>query len=166
MRTVPPEIVHEIRDRLADTNPEEVQQLMDRMADEQPLILAYLMASQEQLGQGAQEGLLLVLGALIWESFSAIQSPLPQVAEDELDQAEETNIRMLETLAEDSEFGYLEAVEKMMTTYNQMPLFGVVLEELMSDFEDEPELADDYVGLAMIYLKTVIDCLDRRIVDS
>jgi len=31
----------------------------------------------------------------------------------------------------------------------------------MAGNEDEPELAGEHVGLALLHLKTVVDCFDR-----
>jgi hypothetical protein len=49
------------------------------------------------------------------------------------------------------------------TTENtfQMPLLGAVLEALMEGNEEEPELLHEDIGLALLHLKTVIDCLDQ-----
>jgi hypothetical protein len=46
-------------------------------------------------------------------------------------------------------------------SYNQMPLLGMILSALMADYADEPELAPDNLGLALLHLKTIIDCLDQ-----
>jgi hypothetical protein len=161
MQTVSQTTIDEIHERLMGTSPEEAQALMQRMAVEQPAILAYLLACDEDILPESDRGTLMLLGILIWESFSAVQSPLHMVTPEELDAAEELNLKVLETLAEDSEAGYLAAVQKLTESYNQMPLLGVVLEELMADDEEEPELVDENSGLAMLNLKTVIDCLDR-----
>ncbi len=36
-----------------------------------------------------------------------------------------------------------------------------MLELLMAGYEEEPEFAPENVGIALIYLKTIIDCLDQ-----
>jgi hypothetical protein len=38
---------------------------------------------------------------------------------------------------------------------------GAVVEALMDGHEKEPNLAPEHLGLALIHLKTVIDCLDQ-----
>ena len=45
--------------------------------------------------------------------------------------------------------------------YNQREILVFGLEILMSGNEDTPELAPEGIGLEMVWLKTVIDALDR-----
>ncbi len=52
-------------------------------------------------------------------------------------------------------------MQKLVASYHQMPLLGAVLEALMTGNEDEPALAQEDTGLALLHLKTVIDCLDQ-----
>jgi hypothetical protein len=42
-----------------------------------------------------------------------------------------------------------------------MPLLKSVIEALLIGNEEEPELAGDDVGTALLHLKTVLDCLDQ-----
>ena len=71
------------------------------------------------------------------------------------------DLALLEKLEDGPQMNYLEAVSSMMNKYNQMPLFGAVLEALMEGNEDTPELVDENIGLAMIRIKSLIDCLDK-----
>jgi hypothetical protein len=48
-----------------------------------------------------------------------------------------------------------------MSTYNQIEVLNAVIEALMSGHEEEPELAGEHIGLALLHLKTVVDCLDQ-----
>ena len=45
--------------------------------------------------------------------------------------------------------------------YHQRELLGFALEVMMAGNEAEPELAPDRIGLELLCLKTVIDCLDQ-----
>jgi hypothetical protein len=55
----------------------------------------------------------------------------------------------------------VDAVQEMISTYNQMPLLGAMVEALMEGNEEEPEMAGENVGMSLLHLKTVIDCLDK-----
>ena len=39
---------------------------------------------------------------------------------------------------------------------------GALLEALMQGHEDAPDLAPENIGMALVYLKTIIDCLDKE----
>ncbi len=68
---------------------------------------------------------------------------------------------MMEEMDAGSEMDMMGSVGQLFANYNQMPLMGAVLEALMSDNEDQPDLAPENTGMALLYLKTVIDCLDQ-----
>ena len=141
----------------------ETRALAERMQREQPFVLVYLLAADEhnQDEHGDAEGQLMELGATIWYVLSETQPGLRQVTEHDLEAAETANIRYLEGLDEGPEARVPEATAHLFQTYNQMPLLGAVLEALMDPLEDSPELAGERVGMDLIRLKTVIDCLDQ-----
>jgi hypothetical protein len=53
------------------------------------------------------------------------------------------------------------ALGRMYQDYNQREILAFGIEILMSGNEDTPELAPEGIGLEMVWLKTVIDALDR-----
>ena len=135
--------------------------MAERMQQEQPFIMVYLLAADESMLDENKRGSLLMLGATIWQIMSGGGPPLRQVGDAELEAAEEANIRALEDLESGSEMTYTEAMQRLISNYNQMPLLGAVVEALMDGHTDEPDLAPEHLGLALIHLKTVIDCLDQ-----
>jgi hypothetical protein len=56
---------------------------------------------------------------------------------------------------------HMRALQNLMSTYNQIEVLNAVIEALMSGHEEEPELAGEHIGLALLHLKTVVDCLDQ-----
>ena len=54
------------------------------------------------------------------------------------------------------------SVQAMLANYEQMPLLGTVLEILMEDKAEAPELVADAVGQSLLHVKAVVDCLHRR----
>lgn len=148
-------------DRMSGASEPEVQSIAERMQRLQPYIMVYLLAGEESHGQAEDAGWLLSLGGIIVEAMTAAHPCMRQVTGDDLLAAEQANVSLLEDLDAGSEFGFARMVEKLHSTYNQMPLLGVILNSLMAGYEDEPELAPNTVGLALLHLKTVIDCLDQ-----
>ncbi len=161
MKTIPSETIDEIWGRISESTPDEVKTLFEGMQREQPALAAYLTFGDEDIMESEEKGSLLFLGLIIWEILSNRRATLNEVTSAELEAAEDANFEFLEGLAEDSEISYTKAVTKMVVGYNQMPLLGAVVEALMEDYQETPELAGDNVGLALLHLKTVIDCLDQ-----
>jgi hypothetical protein len=162
MKTVPLETVLDTWDRHCGLGQEESRVMMKRFLDEQPFLGAYLLACDEQLGAESERSQLIPLVATIWDSLSLTRGRrLKQVQPRVIDRAEATNQRMLEQLEEVSEIEWKDSVTRLFLGYNQQPLLGFCIEILMADDEEAPELAPERIGLELIWLKTVIDCLDR-----
>ena len=161
MKTIPAATVDEAWQRVNTSSPDQARSLAERMQQEQPFIMVYLLAAEESMLDEQERGSLLMLGATIWQIMSASGPSLRQVGDSELETAEEANIRALEDLESGSEMASTEAMQRLISDYNQMPLLGAVVEALMDGHTDEPDLAPEHLGLALIHLKTVIDCLDQ-----
>jgi 2-oxoglutarate dehydrogenase complex dehydrogenase (E1) component-like enzyme len=161
MQTIPTEIVDAAWERFSDLSQDGAKELIDRMAAEQPAIMAYLLANDEGLAEKEERGTLLCLGMVVWELMTADRAPDEPVAPEALEAAEDANVEFLERMGEESEIGYMEAVSQMVAAYNQMPLLSAILQALMEGHEEEPELAPENLGLMLVQLKTVIDCLDH-----
>jgi hypothetical protein len=70
-------------------------------------------------------------------------------------------LKFLEEMEAGSEMDHMAGLQNLLATYNQVPLFTVVIEALMGGNEDEHELAGENIGLALLHLKSVLDCLDQ-----
>ena len=161
MKTIPSETIDEIWDRLCQSNEDQARALARRFQEEQPFVAVYLLAMDENTMAEEDRGALMELGAYIVEIMRTVEPNLRQVTPDELEAAEASNLRQLEGLEDGSEMDFSDTVQSLISDYNQMPLLGAVLEALMSDYEDAPELAPENTGMSLLYLKTVIDCLDQ-----
>jgi hypothetical protein len=161
MKTIPVEQIDLVWERMNQSTQEEAERLAQRMQRRQPAIMVYLLAMDESLYDEAERGRLMELGAIIWEVMSASHPKLREVTPAELDAAETANMQFLQQLDEGAEADFASAGQKMLARYNQMPLLGAVLEGLMAGHEERPELAPESTGPALLYLKTVIDCLDQ-----
>lgn len=161
MQTIPANLINEAWQRLNESSELEARGLAERMQQEQPFIMVYLLAAEESMLDAKERGSLLMLGATVWQIMAQSGRSPRQVMDADLETAEAANIRALEDLEEDSEFAQRDAMQRLLTDYNQMPLLGAVVESLMAGHEDAPELAPEHIGLALIHLKTVIDCLDQ-----
>jgi hypothetical protein len=163
MKTIPAERVDQLWDRVNSATEAQTLELAKLMQERQPALMVYLLASEETMeGAGEEDaGWLLSLGGIVFSIMSGQSPDLPTATPEEIEAAEEANLAMLEQLNEGSEADWMTSIQKLMFNYNQAPLLGAVVEALMEGHEDAPELAPDTVGLGLLALKTVIDCLDR-----
>ena len=161
MQTIPQETVLTVWSQMNGLAEKEATKRFKQFSDAQPGIIAYLLAVDEEITPEEERGDLLFLGLFIWDTFRAAGLSPTMVMPEAIEAAEEANTKFLTGLDEGSEHGMFEAVRQLMHSYNQMPLLGGLIEILMSESADEPEMASDNVGVALLHLKTVIDTLDQ-----
>ena len=161
MKTISGKTIDRTWKRINEATEEEAQRLMDAMAKQQPFIVAYLLAVEETLMGDQERGQLTLIGLILWEILSGETPGLRQITMDDLEAAEEANVKFLEELEAGSEMDHMSALQNLMTTYNQVALLNAIIESLMAGHEEEPELAGEHIGLALLHLKTVPDCLDQ-----
>lgn len=162
MKTIPAKVIDRAWKRLNEGAPEDTERCIDDMAKAQPFVLAYLMAVEETLRkEAADRGGLLLLGVMFWQVLSAENPRMHPVSIEELERAEETNLKFVEELEAGSEMDYMNALTTLMATYHQAHLLTAGVEALMNGSEEEPELVRESIGLELLHLKTVLDCLDQ-----
>jgi hypothetical protein len=161
MDMISAEIVEKTWRRVASLPTHRAPSLIQRMAEEQPLILAYLMAVDNDIFNNDERQLLLYLGVVVWQIMSQGTQPLPAVTEEILDQVEDRNIKMAEYLQrETTEDGFEQAAELIISNYGQPEVLKYVVEALMEEPEEGCVIQDENRGLMFLDLKTVIDCFD------
>jgi len=162
MNKISSEIVERTWREMSSMPPLKLPKLVNKLSKEQPAIVAYfLVVGDEFLNEDEQE-LLLYLGLVVWQVMSNGASPIPEVTEKMVEEAEDKNIKMLEYLEGESESGFIETVETIVENYNQPEVLQFVVEGLIEeDEEDNANIREESIGMMMIYLKTVIDCFDK-----
>ena len=161
MNTISGKIIDRTWKRTNEATEEEGQRLLDVMAKQQPFVVAYLMAVEETLMGEEERGQLILIGLILWQIVSTEKPDLRPITMDDLEAAETRNLKFLEEMEAGSEMDHMAGLQNLLATYNQVPLFTVVIEALMGGNEDEPELAGENIGLALLHLKSVLDCLDQ-----
>ena len=161
MNTISGKIIDRTWKRLNESTPEDVQQLIAKLFENQPFAGAYLMAVEETLMPESERGSLLFIALTVWEIMSAGREPLLTVTQEEIETAEAANVKFLEDLEAGSEMDHTEGLQRLMATYNQGPLLEAIVEALMSDEVEDPDSAPESVGIALLHLKTVLDCWDK-----
>jgi hypothetical protein len=162
MNPIPRQLVIEVWERQCVLGEKESLSLMKQFFDEQPALGVFLLVCDEQLEQEAAKSQLIPLAATIWEAATRTRGKrLKAVRPKTIELAEAANTRMLEKLEDVSEFEWRETVERMFLGYYQQPLLAFCIEILMANDEEVPELAPQRIGMELIWLKTVIECIDQ-----
>ena len=160
MKPISARIVEKIRIKMSQSMPEEIPEIIEQFADDQPLILAFLMSAYDDILNQVELEALLYLGVAVWKMMRHGGRPSAMVSEKRLDEVEAINLKMLEYLDGESERDFENTVRMIIDNYNQVEVLRFVIEELMEDSEDDEDFRDENIGIMMIALKTVIDCLD------
>lgn len=161
MNTISGKIIDRTWKQINEATEEEGQRLLDVMARQQPFVVAYVMAVEETLMGEQERGQLILISLILWKILSEQKSDLRQITMGDLEAAETANLKFLEELEDGSEMDHMAGLQNLLATYNQVPLLSAVIESLMADNEEEPELANENMGMALLHLKSVLDCLDQ-----
>jgi len=161
MNKISAEIVEQTWQSMCTMETEELPKIVEQLTNEQPIILAYLMAVGDDFFNQDERELLLYLGIVIWKIMSQGNKPLPEVSEEQLDEIEDSNMKMVEYLEDESDNDFITTVATLINNYNQQEVLKYVVEALMEDSEDEYDIRAENTGILMIHLKTIIDCFDR-----
>lgn len=137
--------------------------LIDNLGKEQPYMLTYLMATGNDILTQPERETLLFMGVMVWQIVSKSISKYPEIDITMLYDKETKNLSMLEYLAGEPETDFLDTVELIMTNYHQAELLQYTIDQLLEQPEKGVELSDENIGMIVIYLKTIIDCLDSTL---
>jgi hypothetical protein len=162
MNIISSEIVEQTWQEMNTLSAAKISSLINKLTKEQPIVLAYLLAVGDDIFNQDERELLLYLGVVVWKMMSQGDRPLPKVTEEQLDEIEEKNIKMLEYLEGEPDTDFIETVAMIVNDYKQQEVLKYVVEALMEETEEDALITDENKGIMMIYLKTVIDCFDRE----
>lgn len=161
MTTIPIDEIQAAWDKMCSADQAAAVKMAQKMQEEQPALMVYLLAQEENLDSAEEPGWLMQLGCFVWFVFLQQGNKLREVSPEQIEKVEDKNIRYLENLDQGSEIDHMDASKRLITSYNQAPLLGFLIEMLMQNDEDAPELAGDDIGMGLLILKTVVDCLDQ-----
>ncbi len=142
---------------------DDVPTLVNNLGKKQPYILTYLMATGNDIISQPEREALLFMGVMIWYIVGRIVPEVPEISGDTLDDCEDKNVEMLEYLAGEPEAEFMDTVDKIMTKYHQAEFLRYIIDRLLEEPEKGIEISEDNMGMMVIYLKTIIDCLDSAI---
>jgi len=159
-KSISAEVVERTWQRIAGQSVKDAQKLVNRMSKEQPVVLAYLMAVDNDIFNQSEREVLLFLGVVVWQIMLQGTRPLPKVTEKILDKAGAGNLKMAGYLQGETGSGFDEAVRKIIGSYKQPEVLRYVVEAIMEDTEESSPIREGNKGIMLLDLKTVIDCFD------
>src|SRR4030042_1344403 len=96
MEPVSADIADKVWKRMASLSPRRVPKLIQHMTKEQPVVLAYLLAVDDDILNDDERQLLLYLGVVVWQIMSQGARPSPNVTDECLDAADTRNVKIAE----------------------------------------------------------------------
>ena len=156
------ETVTRVWQDMARASVDEAPHLVNQMQAEQPVVLVYLLAVDDSIFNEHEREIIFYLGMVVWQMMRQSKRRLRKVTERKLEQAEEANFDFLERLSASPEADFVSATQEMLATYPEPEVFRYIVEAIMEEEDydpDDPPIRDEYRGLAVMYLKTVLDAL-------
>jgi hypothetical protein len=162
MQTVPRDVLQDTWNCLCELDDKASEELSKEFFKAQPALGIYCAAQQENLGDEGETSPMAELTIAFWQAMTRVAGrSLPNATPEEVEAADEATTNQLKTLEEGSETDLQTHVLRMVEHDNQREMLRFGIEILMSRHEEEPELAPDSLGLEMIWLNTVVACLDK-----
>ena len=132
----------------------------------QPALDHYLFAADEHFAPSDSRGLIFLSGFLIWYVMSQHTKIRRQVARKELDSVQKANQDWIYELEAGASLTRSDLLDKLTETCRQKSLWKTVLAALMEESSIANDLKDANRRLALLHLKTVLDCLDNLVAET
>ena len=162
METVSRKIIEDTWNHLCELDQNASNQLVNEFFKAQPALGIYCSAQHENLGEDGVASPMIELTIAFCRAMTQVAGGrLPIATPEEIEAAEEATTKQLESLETGSEMDQQTHVLRVIANHNQRDLLRFGVEVLMARYEEEPDLAPDSLGLEMIWLNTVVDCLDK-----
>jgi hypothetical protein len=151
--------VTETWQRMARTPPSQASQLVDQMRKEQPAILAFLLATDEDLLDQSERESVFYIGVVVWQIMKQSPGRLRRVPIEQLEKIRDANYEYLEDLAERGE-DLTAAAQAVVETCPEPEVIRYVMEAIMEvDESGATGFREESYGAAFIHLKIVLDAL-------
>jgi hypothetical protein len=160
MNSISIDIVESTWKKAKDITDDEMAGLISKLSDDQPLLMAYLISVGEQLLDDEEQELLFFYGLLIWDMMSQGKTPLPEMTENGLADAERANADLVAFIEDGPDAVFKNEFQRILETYNQPDLLNFVVEVVTEGLQDEDIRPQSY-GPMILYLKVTIDGLDN-----
>ena len=165
MEPIHEEIVENIWQEVAGFSPGRVKKEMVKIGNSQPELLAFVMESAKEMSQEVRE-LAIYMFLVVYRMFQEAHGKIKKVSSEEIIECYEHNEGLMERLKVAHE-KFLDRVASVQTS-RQPYVVKYVVDALMEDDEreDAGALTEEQKGFLFLLLKTVIDALDKKGMNS
>ena len=163
---IPKAVVDALWRQAATATPKEAHAWMENLMQRQPALEHYLFSADEHFAPSDSRGLIFVTGFLIWHVLSQNAKIRRQVAQEDLTAVQKSNQNWIYELEAGASLTRCDLLEKLSDNCRQKPLWRTVLATLMEESSIANDLKDANRRLALLHLKTVLDCLDNLVADA
>ena len=159
MGTISAETVTKTWQAMDQFNIDDADDFAKKMAAEQPIILAHLLALDDQPFNQHEKEIILYLGMVIWQMMKQSPNRLLKVTRKKLNRAKNANLASLDFLASDTDADFVSAIQVILEKYEEPEVLRYILEALMDEKEYEQSgdspIRDEYRGIAFVHLKSL-----------
>jgi hypothetical protein len=153
-------IVEKTWREVAGFSPSQATREMEKMAESQPDLLAFLLASTENMGPDVGE-LAIYIAFVIYRVFEGSRKKIKKITAREINACYEYNEDLIGRL-EGAHEKFLDRIARIQVS-KQPYIIKYVVDALMEESEegDDVDLTDEDKGFLFLLLKTVVDLLDK-----
>lgn len=163
MKPIPEAIVEKSWQEVAGFSPDRAKKEMTKIGNIQPELLAFVMESSKEMGQEVRE-LAIYMFLVVYRIFQKAHGKIKKVSSEEIIKCYEHNESLMERL-EGADEKFLDRIASVQTS-RQPHVVNYVADALMEEGEDAAALTEEQKGFLFLMLKTVIDVLDQKGVES
>ena len=165
MKPIPEGIVEKTWQEVAGFTPDRAKKEMMKIGNSQPELLAFVMESSQEMGQEVRE-LAIYMFLVVYRMFQEAHWKIKKISSEEIIECYEHNESLMERL-EGANEKFLDRIASIQTS-RQPYVVKYVVDALMEgdEGEDTVELTEGQKGFLFLLLKTVIDVLDQKGMES
>jgi hypothetical protein len=154
-------IVEKTWREVAGFSPSQATREMEKMAESQPDLLAFLLASTENMGPDVGE-LAIYIAFVIYRVFEGSRKKIKKITAREINACYEYNEDLIGRL-EGAHEKFLDRIARIQVS-KQPYIIKYVVDALSEESEegDDVDLTDEDKGFLFLLLKTVVDLLDKK----
>lgn len=152
MQFVSEDIIDEILDELGDSS-ELPEEALHRLREEQPVVLAYLFTENFNAFLRQEKEYLLYLLLVLWEATKRVNPEVPEVTEEALSRAEESN---WDTLQEVSSKRFRDRLDVFFADTKQEDMLAFIEDSLLD--EEDGFVSKEGREPMFVILKSILDC--------
>lgn len=162
MCRVATETVAETWEKIAGMSPEKTGKLLNHLEKQQPVLVDYLAKVGDGFLTPDEREFIAFLSFVIWQIFSRETKPIKTISEKVLDSVERMNRSLFEHLETVSEHRLMRVLAILLQNYNQREILHYLVQILMGTEDGTAFVQKSNRGIAIVTLKTVIDCFGRQ----